>query len=195
MISLRESLFLIFLAGVIIIKELNVTRLISLDTSSTKTGWSLFENGSYSKSGLINLDTKECRKIYENNSENRVRDMCLEICNVLDVYKPHIIVVEKLNVNRNMKATRMLSKIIGVVYGWSIFHNSYYYEIQSTQWRGQLGMQSSKRIRDNYKELSIEYVKNRFGIDVTDDESDAVCAGLGYIKMFTTENNIIGDES
>ena len=33
--------------------------------------------------------------------------------------------------------------------------------------------------------MAIEYVKNTLGIDVTDDEADSICAGIGYIKMFT----------
>ena len=35
------------------------------------------------------------------------------------------------------------------------------------------------------KQLSIEYVKNTLGIDVTDDEAESICAGIGYIQMFT----------
>ena len=46
-------------------------------------------------------------------------------------------------------------------------------------------MQSSKRGRDEYKQLSIDYVKKHFNIDVSDDESDSICAGIGYIKIFS----------
>lgn len=113
--------------------------------------------------------------------------MCLKIIHLLRKYKPDIIVIEKLNVGRNMVAVRALSKIIGVVYCYSILNNCFYFEIQPSQWRSQLGMQSSKRKREEYKQLSIEYVKKNFGKNVTDDESDSICAGIGYIKMFSTE--------
>lgn len=161
------------------------TRLISFDSSSSKTGWAIFDNANYIKSGVINLDTSECRKKYKGNSDQRIADMCLSIINLLKEYKPDIIVIEKLNVGRNMVATRCLSKIIGAVYCYSVLNeNVFYYEIQPSQWRSQIGIQSSKRKRDEYKQLSIKYVKDNFGIDVTDDESDAICAGIGYIKMF-----------
>lgn len=158
---------------------------ISLDTSSSKTGWAYFESSKYKKSGVIDLDTKECKKKYKGNSDERVKDMCLAIISLLEKYKPDIIVIEKLNVSRNMTATRILAKIIGVVYCYSLLHDCFYYEIQATQWRGQLDMQGKGKKREDFKQLAIEYVKNMLGIDVTDDEADSICAGIGYIKMFT----------
>lgn len=161
------------------------TKLISIDSSSSKTGWALFENAKYINSGIINLDTNECKKKYKNNSGQRIEDMCLSIINLLKKYRPDIIVIEKLNVGRNMVTVRALSKVIGAAYCYSILNDCFYFEIQPSQWRSQLGMQSSKRKRDEYKELSIKYVKNILNKNVSDDEADSICAGLGYIKMFS----------
>ena len=159
--------------------------MISIDSSSSKTGWSYFENAKYIKSGVIDFDTNECKKKYKGNSEKRIEDMCLAIISLLKEYKPDIIVIEKLNVGRNMVAVRCLSKVIGAVYCYSILNDCFYYEIQASQWRSQIGIQGKKRKRDEYKQLAIEYVKNTLGIDVTDDEADSICTGIGYIKMFT----------
>lgn len=111
--------------------------------------------------------------------------MCLSVWNLLKENKPDIIVIEKLNVGRNMVAVRALSKVIGMVYCYSILNKCFYYEIQPSQWRSQLGMQSSKRKREEYKQLSVQYVRENFHIEVSDDESDSICAGVGYIKMFS----------
>lgn len=120
------------------------------------------------------------------DSELRLKDMAQHIWQLLEANKPDIIVIEKLNVGRNLQATRLLSKIIGVVYCYSILNpDVFYFEIQPSQWRKQLGMQSSKRKRDEYKQLSIQFIKEHFNIAVTDDVSDAICAGIGYIKMFS----------
>ena len=120
------------------------------------------------------------------DSELRLKDMAQHIWQLLEANKPDIIVIEKLNVGRNLQATRLLSKIIGVVYCYSILNpDVFYFEIQPSQWRKQLGMQSSKRNRDEYKQLSIQFIKEHFNIEVTDDVSDAICAGIGYIKMFS----------
>ena len=160
-------------------------KLLALDTSSSKTGWAMFENAKYKKSGVINFDTNECKKKYKGNSEQRLEDMCLAIINLLKEYNPDIIVIEKLNVGRNMVAVRHLAKVIGVVYCYSILNDCFYYEIQPSQWRSQIGIQSTKKDRKQLKQEAIEYVKNILGIDVTDDEADSICAGIAYIKMFT----------
>lgn len=159
-------------------------KMISLDTSSTKTGWAYFENGKYVESNVINLNDREYQKKYKDNSDKRIEDMCLHIIDLLKNYEPNIIVLEKLNVGRNMVAVRCLSKIIGVVYCYSILNNCFYYEIQASQWRSQIGIQGKNRKRDEYKKLAIEYVKNALDIEVTDDEADSICVGIGYIKMF-----------
>ncbi len=160
-------------------------KLISIDSSSSKTGWTYFEDAIYKKSGVIDFDTSECKKKYKGSSDKRIEDMCLAVVNLLKEYKPDIIVIEKLNVGRNMIAVRHLSKVIGVVYCYSILNGCYYHEIQTSQWRSQIGIQGKNRKRDEYKQLAIEYVKNTLGIDVTDDEADSICAGIAYIKMFT----------
>ena len=183
MVSLRFETTLYNFRQVFIIAQ--KCKLLSLDTSSSKTGWAYFENARYKKSGVIDLDTKECKKKYKNNSDKRIEDMCLAVWDLLQRHKPDIIVIEKLNVGRNMVSVRQLSKVIGVVYCYSILNDCYYHEIQASQWRSQIGIQGKNRKRDEYKQLSIEYVKNILGIDVTDDESDSICAGVGYIKMFT----------
>lgn len=124
--------------------------------------------------------------MYKGKSDQRIEDMCLAIISLLKQNKPDIIVIEKLNVSRNMVAVRALSKIIGAVYCYSIVSKCFYFEIQPSQWRSQLGMQGgARRKREEYKALSIKYIKDHFGIEVTDDEADSICSGLGYIKMFS----------
>ena len=154
----------------------NVTRLFSIDSSSSKTGWAIFDDGEYQTSGVIDLHK-------EKNSEKRIKDMCLKLINLMDTYAPDIILIEKLNVGRNMVSTRALCKVIGAVYCYSILNEIFYYEIQPSQWRKYLNMQKNGGTRNEYKKLSIQYVKDTLGKEVTDDESDSICAGIGYIKM------------
>lgn len=156
-----------------------ITKLISIDSSSTKTGWAIFENGKLKDYGIIDLHNNK-------DSYLRLKEMVYNIWQLLEYNKPNIIVIEKLNVGRNMQATRLLSKIIGSIYCYSILHDDvFYFEIQASEWRSKLGMQSSGRKRNDYKKLSVSYVKDLYQIEVSDDISDAICAGLGYIKMFS----------
>lgn len=159
-------------------------RLISIDSSSTKTGWAIFDNCKLEQYGIINLDTKECKKKYKNNSDERIKDMCLSIIQLLEKCSPDIIVIEKLSVSRNMVSVRALCKILGAVYCYSILKDIFYCELQPTEWRSKLGIQSAKK-REELKRLSIEYVKNNYDIETVDDISDAICIGDAYIKIFS----------
>lgn len=63
--------------------------------------------------------------------------------------------------------------------------NSIYALYNASQWRGILGMNTSDT-RENSKQASKDYVKRTLGIDVAcDDEADAICLGLAYIKEWT----------
>ena len=153
-----------------------ITRLISIDSSSSKTGWAVFDNGEYQESGLIDLSK-------EKDSDHRIELMCKKIIQLLKEKSPSIVVIEKLNVGRNMVALPALCKVIGVVYCYSILSNDvFYYEIQPSQWRSKLGMQANGRKRDEYKKLSIQYAKKIAHKNITDDEADAICIGQGFLK-------------
>lgn len=34
--------------------------------------------------------------------------------------------------------------------------------------------------REDYKLMSVKYIKDKYGIEVTDDEADAICIGDSY---------------
>ena len=69
---------------------IDITKLISLDSSSTKTGWAIFENGILNDYGVIDLHNNR-------DSESRLYDMVQKLWDILEHHKPDIIVVEKLN--------------------------------------------------------------------------------------------------
>ncbi len=150
--------------------------MISLDTSSTCTGYAVFENGQYARSGII---------IPDSNPPNG--DRCFSIGKKLlkfcDLEKPDIIAIEQLVSMRNANTTRILAKLIGVVYSWHLRHpKSLYVEIPPSRWRGELGIQKRAK-RDELKSLSKKYVLDSEHVSVSDDEADAICIGLSYIKM------------
>ena len=154
--------------------------LLSLDTSSTRTGWAFFIGGKYKKSGVIDLTSKEAKKM---SSDDRISTMCKTIFSIIQKLKPDSVVIEKLTVSRNMTTVRVLSKIIGTVYSYSILNDINCIEVEASQWRSALGMQKRGRKRDEYKKISVQYVEELISKKVTDDEADAVCIGLGYMKI------------
>lgn len=156
------------------------TTTLSLDTSSTRTGWAFFVNKIYNQSGIVDLTTKENKKL---SSDDRIEKMCLNIFDLIKKFHPDIIVIEKLTVSRNMNTVRVLSKIIGTVYAYALQNKIRYVELEASQWRSYLHMQKRGRKRDEYKKLSIQHAKIVANKDITDDEADAICIGQGFLKM------------
>lgn len=155
------------------------TTLLSLDTSSTRTGWAFFIDGKYTQSGVIDFTSKEAKKL---SSDERVKNMCLSIFETIKKIHPDTIAIEKMTVSRNMVTVRVLSKIIGTVYAYAIQNKIEYYEIESSQWRSMLHMQKRGRKRDEYKRISVQYAQKITGKTITDDEADAICIGRSFFE-------------
>ena len=152
--------------------------LLSLDTSTTSTGWAIFQDGVYQDSGVIN-DFKK-----EKNGYKRLKLMTKELLDSIGQLKPDIIVIEKDVVFGNMKVIDMLMKIIGAVYGFCLFNGITYYEFAPSEWRKYVKLQAFGRKRDEFKKASIKYIKDNLNMEVNDDEADAICIGLAYCKKF-----------
>lgn len=69
-------------------------KLLSLDTSSSSTGWAYYENGKYIKSGVIDLKNIK-------DTSSRLKLMVEEIYKCIDYYSPTSIVIETPVVLRN----------------------------------------------------------------------------------------------
>ena len=77
----------------------------------------------------------------------------------------------------------------GVVYAWCINNACEFNTIRPTSWRKQLNFQQGKNVkREQLKKQSLQYVLDNYGLEVTDDESDAICIADAVIKMFIEEN-------
>ena len=158
------------------------TRLVTIDSSSNKSGIAYFVNGTYKEHCLL-----DCSK--QKNIDIRFEDMSKELWKILDKYKPDIIYIEETVVLRNAQTQRFLTRLQGVVYAWCINNNCEFNTIRPTSWRKQLGFSQGKSVkRDQLKEQSIKYVLDKYGLDVSDDKSDAICIGDAVLKLYSNEN-------
>ena len=155
--------------------------LLSLDTSTTSTGWAVFQNGIYQDSGVIDEFKKE------KNGYKRLGLMVKKLLMYIEQLNPDIIVIEKDVVFGNMKVIDMLMKIIGAVYGFCLKNEITYYEFAPSEWRKYVKLQVFGRKRTEFKQASIKYVKDNFNKEVNDDEADAICVGIAYCKKFKGE--------
>lgn len=151
--------------------------ILSFDTSSVSTGWAVFRDGKYVKSGTIKKDVHI-------DIEKRVDEMCLELMNKIREVEPDVVCIEELSVMRNAHTTRVLSKIISSVYVFCLMNSIKYLEFSPPMWRSEIGIKGKREVA---KEEAIKYVKENFGKPVCDDEADAVCIGASYILRCENE--------
>ena len=163
----------------------DTTTLLSFDTSTTKTGWAVFQNSIYKESGV--LDWEHIKDINE-----RSMLMMVEIIQTIERYEPSILVVEKDIVGSgkrlNMSTINVLTRLIGGIFGYVVSINMnypfdeqpvFYVEYTPSEWRKFVGVKGRKR--EEYKENSIKRIKNKYNIDVDDNEADAINIGEAYI--------------
>lgn len=151
--------------------------MLSLDTSSTATGWALWNNGQLIDNGVIDL--KKCK-------EDKHQIMTKELWYILNQYSPHIVVLEETSVLTNAQTQRVLTQITGTVYTWCVIHDVEYHALRPSTWRSCTKDKDEKlpRKREELKKWSIAKVKEIFDIDTTDDGADALLIGKAYLSLF-----------
>lgn len=156
-----------------------MTKVISLDTSTSATGWALFTDGEYVRSGCIDLKN-------EKDSSVRLRKMVNLIIATLKAAKPDVVYIETPVVMRNAQALRNLTVIMGAVYGYCVTHGIYFEDLRPTEWRkyAKNGDEKLPRKRAELKEWSKNRVLELFNKEVSDDESDAILIGWSQIKRY-----------
>ena len=158
-------------------------KIMALDTSTRSTGWAVFKNEHYFKSGLIDL-TKSTLP-----APDRIELMSRNILDLLNKEKPDVIICEQVSVSRNMKTVRELCRILDICYSYTLSNKCRFYEVTPAEWRGAIGMQRRTGDRFTYKQMAIMFAKEGFGIkEPKDDEADAVCIGAAYVNEYVSLN-------
>ena len=153
-------------------------RLVSIDGSTQKTGIAYFCNGKYVEHVLLDFSK-------DKNMENRFESMSKEIWKMLDDYRPNIIYIEETYMANNPQTSKILTRLQGVVYAWCINNACEFNTIRPTSWRKQLNFQQGRNVkREQLKKQSLQYVLDNYGLEVTDDEADAICIADAVLKMY-----------
>ena len=162
----------------------NKVKMVSIDSSTKKTGMALYIDGKLSDYGLINLSKETC------STDERINIMGKKIIQVLNSWQPTIIYIEEpQGRGSNVSLVKKLAELIGFVRAWSVINDSYIEEVTPSVWRKYLGMQQGKKKREELKQMSMNHVKETYGIDVGDDVADAICIGSAMTNRYSKEIN------
>ena len=143
-------------------------KIISMDQSTRITGWSLFENGKYVKSGVIDL-----HKITD--TDERSKQMGLEICKLIEEHKPDEMVIEEVAMQSNADTLKKLARIQGMAIGFATAHNIPTHILEPSRWRRALHFEQGPKVkRAQLKQQSRDFVKNVLGLEIqSEDENEA----------------------
>ena len=165
----------------------NKCRMVSIDSSTNKTAYAVYEGGSLTGHGLLDISD-------EHNMDNRFSKMSRKIMEILSKYDPDIVYIEETVVIRNAQTQRFLTRLQGVVYAWTILNNCDFNTIRPTQWRKLVGIDQTKKKREVLKAEAIELVKTLFELECNDDEAEAILIGLAAIRMYNPKTDVMKEE-
>lgn len=162
--------------------------LIALDQAAKVTGYSIFKNEKYEKSGTFSVPPHK-------PIEERLALFYKELMSLYNEYSDYEveIVFEDIQLQMgNVKTYRVLAYVQSIILLFCFYNKTPYSIATPSHWRKLLGGEFGRK-REEQKEHAIELVRQKLKIDVSSDEADAICIGLARIKE--KHLNKIGFES
>lgn len=165
-------------------------KILSFDQSTRVSGYCYFENGQYVESGVINMSKSKLE------TDERSFEMAKELWKVIKKYKPeHLILEDTQQQNGNVKTVITLARLAGMVVGYAEAHKVKTHIVLPSKWRAALGYNQGPKVkRQELKQQSIDYVKEHFGVELSEDECEAIVIGIAAHKIFDfSEDDLWGE--
>ncbi|MGL4567579.1 MAG: crossover junction endodeoxyribonuclease RuvC [Fusobacteriaceae bacterium] len=170
-------------------------KVLSLDMSTTSTGWAVLTNksilnfGSFSflqtnKSKAEKESMRACTSsvLYEHefDIDKRLEVMFKGISELLTTYKPDIILFEDVYLGCSVTTLKQLMKLQGFIIGYCLMNNKEHERIMPSSW--QSFHQIGAKYGEDTKSASIRKAEMVLKQKVIDDIADAVNMGIYAIK-------------
>ena len=154
-------------------------RIMSFDQSTRVSGWAYFEDGKYIESGIIDMSKSQLE------TDKRSFEMAKEIWKIIKKYKPQEVVIENVQQQSSPSTVIILARLAGMIIGYAEAHNVHVHILLPSQWRKALGYsQGAKVKRQELKQQSIDYVKENLGLELSEDECEAIAEGIAAHKIY-----------
>ena len=153
-------------------------KILAFDQSTKISAYSVFINNEYVESGYIDL-----HKIKD--TSERIRAMGVELGKVIEKYQPDKVVLEEVAQQSNPLTLKLLARIQGVIIGFCAAHDIETYIIEPSKWRSALEFKIGAGVkRQELKDQAIQYVKNTYGLELTEDQCEALCINEAAHKIY-----------
>ena len=163
-------------------------RVMSFDQSTKVSGWSLFIDGEYACSGLIDMEKSKLP------TSERSFEMAKRLWTILKEYKPDHLIIEDTQQQNNVKTVIILARLQGMIIGYAEAHGIKVHILLPSQWRAELKYKQGPKVkRAELKQQSIDYVKEKYGLTLSEDECESICINDSAHKMFSFADDIWGE--
>lgn len=149
-----------------------------MDQATKISGYSIFEDKNLITYGILEVDQKE------KNYVERIKQMNGKIIQLINDNNPDFVVFEDVQFQRNYQTYQFLSQLQGVIMANLFDLNLGFQIIEPSGWKSFCGIKGKKR--EEQKKNTQEFVKNKYGIDVSEDEADAIGIGIWAINKIRT---------
>lgn len=154
-------------------------RIVSLDQSTRCSGYAVFEDGQYVESGIIDMSKSKL------GTDERSFEMAKAIWGLIDKYKPSHLVIEDTQQQSNVKTVITLARLQGAIWGYAEAHGVKVHILLPSKWRAMLQYSQGPKVkRQELKQQSIDYVKKNLGLDLSEDECEAIAEGIAAHKIY-----------
>lgn len=161
-------------------------RVLSMDQSTRVSGYSFFENNQYICSGVVDMSKSKLA------THERSFEMAKSLWKIIKKYNPDCLVIEDTQQQNNVKTVITLARLQGMIIGYAEAHKVKVHILLPSQWRSALGFAQGPKVkRIELKQQSVDYVKNNYGLDLPEDECEAICINDAAHKIYgITEDDL-----
>lgn len=159
-------------------------RILSLDLSTRSSGWCVGKDGSLEDHGCITASSRDVVK--------RIIKMRDQLSKLIKNNKIDKIIMEEVRPEYNSHTNKVLMwlQAVIVVAAYQIDSNIEYEFVGTSEWRAALKIKQGRGVkRQILKPQDIQYVKDKYGITVNDDQADAICIFNAYYEKFDNQIN------
>ena len=163
---------------------------LAIDASTKSTGWSIFKQQELIDYGCITAGSA--------NLFHRIHKMIDEISKIIEKYKVDQVAIEDVipeDVRHNQQVYKALMYLQAFLADKCDQFNIKPTFYVASSWRKKCGIHTGRSVyRESLKAQDIQFVKSQFGINVNDDEADAICIGFAHVGGKIKEPQIIEDD-
>ena len=159
-------------------------RVIAFDQASINAGWSLFDENGYVDSGVITKNKTI-------PIDKRVPQMAEAICGKIKELKADAVCIEGIQTQSNQRTVIDLARLQGGIMMYCEIKHIPIYILSPSEWRKILEYQQGPKVkREVLKQQSLDFVKNKFKLELIEDEAEAVCINEAAHRIYGFDDEI-----